>query len=537
MELNSLKYELLHKKAVALLDFRNRISKRVCTDIDSFMKYALMDKNAWITHFRETIDVCSSQDIQHSIRDVHTDYKNKIEAFNKNLIVKIQDKIKYSYYKKNTKTHKMGEVLDAEVSMKSTPFTKCVSYLIRYWNDGLIEFLRNSNDADPDKQKFRNIVLTYYDKYPERIRKIVLNIRNRVVQSLIAHPIAFTSLTYNSCNELKDPLLKRNVNHRSTYGAMVILGAQNTIDGKLYIPVKHNKEYHGKIKDYHTQPNTKGQQTTAYTVIFTGRNKIRIVLTKEIADLELKYTYNYLGVDVNIKHNLFCDSDGNTIDFDRDLFNDYVDWLKKMDAKHQRKKSLKQTTKLSIKDSGIQQRWVVRIKDMLKCKSNKLVKSAIEKGIDHIVMEDLGDFARSFTKSEEFNGFKYSRLVKMLNLADLKNIVTSIANKHNLNVSFIQPHYTSKGCECGNISNENRKTQEEFICTECGICMNADHHSAIMIKDRVADDVLKAQLLNKNGTGYKPKILSKAKIKTVIHDHYTKRVIDDKNFTVLYHSR
>ena len=536
-ELNSVKYELLRSKAVALLAFRNRISKEVCRGIDVFSRYALMSKNDWITHFRERIDVCSSQDIQHTISEVHVNYKEKIDKYNQKLVVQIQDRMNISYYKHNTKTNRVGDVLDAELSMKSTPQTKCISYLVRYWNDGLIEFLRNSKDADPKKQDFRNLVLSYYDKYPERITRLVLGIRSNVINSLIEHPIEYKSLTYKSCNELKDPLLKRNTNHRSIYGGMVTLGAQNTDDGKLFIPVKHNKKYHGSIKEYHTKPNGKGQQTTAYTVVFTEKNRIRIVLTREIADPELVETTNYIGIDVNVKHNLFCDSSGKTIDFDRELFDDYVVWLKKMDAKNQRKKALEQSTKLSIRDTEIQQRWLVRIKDMLKRKAHLLVETAIEKGKDHIVMEDLGAFAKSFAKSEEFDGFKYSRLVKMLNLADLKNIVLSIAHKRNLNVSFVHAHYTSKACSCGNISDQNRKTQEKFICTECGVCMNADHHAAIMIQDRVESDVLKSTLLIKVGTEFRPKKLSKAKIKTAIHDYYTNAVIEDKNFTVFYRSQ
>ena len=176
--------------------------------------------------------------------------------------------------------------MDCEVLMKSTPITKCISYLTRYWNDGLIEFLRNSNDPDIKKQEFRNLVLSYYYRYPERITRLVRGIRNNVISSLIEHPIEFKSLTYNSCNELKDNLLKRNTNHRSIYGAVVTLGAQNTNDGKLFIPVKHNKQYHGNIKEYHTPSNNKGQITTPYTVVFTNNN---FISTKSIIPFRNNY--------------------------------------------------------------------------------------------------------------------------------------------------------------------------------------------------------------------------------------------------------
>jgi IS605 OrfB family transposase len=197
-----------------------------------------------------------------------------------------------------------------------------------------------------------------------------------------------------------------------------------------------------------------------------------------------------------------------------------------MDQKQGRKKEANQSTKLSIRDTRARQRCTTRNQDMLKRKAHDLVESAIKNGHDHIIMEDIGNFAKSFTKNEEFDGFKYSRLVKLLNLADLKNIVTSIANKRGVNVSFVQPEYTSKACQCGNISDNNRKTQEEFICSSCGVCMNADHHAAVMIQDRVADDVLKALLLTKDGTRFMPKKISRQKIKSIIHDHYVDKTTD-----------
>jgi len=52
-------------------------------------------------------------------------------------------------------------------------------------------------------------------------------------------------------------------------------------------------------------------------------------------------------------------------------------------------------------------------------------------------MEDLGQFAKSFSRNDEFDGFKYSRLIKLLNLSDIKNILRSIANKNG--IVFIKP--------------------------------------------------------------------------------------------------
>ena len=528
-DLNTKKYKMLLDKAVALRNFRNDISTKVCSSIESFNKYANLSEFDWINDFRKHIPSCNSQDISHAISTTFTSYDNKIKIYKKQLSIKLQDNIEFSYYKKNTNIHKKGDINSIHLNMKYTKFTKAISYLCKYWSPNLIEFLR-TNKSDKEKiNEFRKTVLFYYDKYPERITTLVNSIRERVVSRLIAHPINYVSLSYTSCNELHGSLLKRNNNKRSTFGGIITFGAQNTDTGKLFIPVKHNKKYHGNIEDYQTKPNGKRGQTTSYTVCFDKKNTIRIVLSKNVADIILPDTENYLGVDVNVKNNLFATSTGTKIDFDRDLFDDYIKWIKKCDDKIKRKKALTLNTSFSIRDYKTQEKCKTRIKDMLKRKAHNLVDLAIKAGKNHIVMEDLGSFAKSFSRSDEFMGFKYSRLIKLLNLTDLKNIVSSIANKKGINVSFVQSCFTSIACDCGNITKDNRKTQEVFSCTECNFTMDADVHSACLIENRMADDVLKAKLLNKVGSHYIPKPMSKDRIKSILHDHYTQKWVIDGN--------
>jgi putative transposase len=50
----------------------------------------------------------------------------------------------------------------------------------------------------------------------------------------------------------------------------------------------------------------------------------------------------------------------------------------------------------------------------------------------------------------------------------------------------VDPRYTSQTCsECGYVSKENRKTQADFVCMECGYSDNADHNGALNILARV----------------------------------------------------
>jgi putative transposase len=507
--LNIGKYDILYNKALQLRDFKNNISTEVCNNPIHFFNLSKFD---WINHFRCKLNSCNNQDISNAISDTYVAYENKISSFNKKSKSKIQKEIKYAYYKVNTKNNKKGDLKDKEIVFKETKLTKVVSYLVKYYHDKLIDYLKENNNTE-----LRNDVLYYIDKYENRLLNLVKNKQNNIINSLTKHSITFTSLSFTSCTEQKINIINKNKNQESLYNCFISLSGQKTDDGKIHIPIKYSRNYHGNLKYYYKKPNKKGQRVISYKICFEG-NKIRVILSKPKFINEVKYKTDYYGIDINVKHNLFVDKYGNIIDYDRDLFNDYVKFLKELDDKKTRKEK---NSKLSIKDTIKLTKFKIKITDMLKRKSSVLVKQTKDKGFNHLILEDLGVFGKSFTKSDEYEGFKYSRLVKLLNLSSIKNIVKSIGDKNNIQVTFVQPYYTSQTCECcGSVTRDNRKVQEEFECISCGHKSNADTHSAKMIEDRMVLDVLRKSLMIKEKGLYRPKKLSKSKIKSHIVECY-----------------
>ena len=531
-DLNTEKYYLLYDKALKLRDFKNELSVKVC---QNFLNYLDKTKYDFIKLFRTTIKGCNNQDISHAISDVFVAYDNKREAFERALDIKIQDGYSKTYYKKTHKKHNLGDVKTFKIKKKSTNITKVTAYLTRYYNDYFINYLRTNISKDPKIKQFRELVLTYVDKYGDKLLNLVKNKQKMLMDSICEFPIEFKSLTFSSCTEQKQNIINKNPNTHSNYNAYITLPGQQTQVGKIHIPTKHSKKHHGLLKHYYKKPNKKGQIQISYQIIFLKKNSIRITLTRKKKDDKVVGKEKCYGIDTNVKHNLFCDKFNDTIDYDRKLFNDYILFLQKMDKKltkvnkYNKENGIKERAKLSVRDEKTKQKWIIRIKDMLKRKSNLLVKQAIEKGFDHIVMEDLKQMAKSFLKSEEFLGFKYSRLIRLLNLTDLKNIVTSIANKKGLQVTFAQPHYTSQGCrECGYISRDNRTTQEIFKCAECEHTSPSDAYSAGNIEERMSVDVLRNSLFNKKDGLFIPKKLSKDSIKIILTDYYETRANSKK---------
>lgn len=503
-DLNDEKYNLLFRKAETLRNFKNECSEEINKNLEYFMSLSFFD---WSNHFRRPLEHCNNQDVSEAIKLIYTNYNLKLDKYLDKISFKIQDKIS-----------KHGEV-----SLKHTATSKIISYLCKYWNDGLISFLEANLDPNDKKYKLRRDALTLYNKYPERIINLVKSRHDRMFLEIKKYPIILKSLNFKCCNELITPILRRNKNTNSKYRAIITIGGQKTKDGKIHIPVKYSEDYHGTIESY-DKPCCKNKTKKIYYQVELLENKlVKIVLTKEVDDyLNPTEKENYYGIDVNIKHNLFCDSLGNTIDFDRDLLNDYITFSKKLDNKHAIKDKNNLSTKRSKKDNKKFKSWTTRIKDMLERKSRELVNQAISLGKDHIVLEDLSEFSKGFSRSEEFQNIKCSRLVRLLSITGLKTTIKRIANKHGIQVTFVQSHYTSQTCKCGHISKNNRKTQEIFKCESCGRELNADVNAASNIEDRLALDVLRSSLLSKDKDGnFQPKKLRKEVIKSILYDFYS----------------
>ena len=506
--LNVGKYDLLYKKAIDLRNFKNQISLDVCSNPIYFFNLSKFD---WINHFRCKIPSCNNQDISNAISDTYVAYENKITTFKRNSKTKIQKNLNIQHYKVNTKNKKKGDVKSTEINFKETELTKVATYLVKYYHNNLIDYLKNNNTNE-----LRDKVLHYIDKYNDRLINMIKQKQSNILNKLTKHPIEFISLSFTSCTEQTINIINKNKNQDSIYNVFISLSGQNTHDGKIHIPTKYSRKHHGDLQRYYKKPNAKKQRNVSYKICFE-KNRIRIILSINKHINPVIYKKDYYGVDVNVKHNLFCDKYGNTIDYDRDIFNDYISFLKELDDKKSRKEK---NSNISIKDKEKLKSLNNKMTNMLKRKSNMLVKQAKEQSKNHIVLEDLGVFGKSFSRSDEFEGFKYSRLVRLLNLSSIKDYVKSIGNKKGVQVSFIQPHYTSQTCDCGMITKENRKTQEEFKCISCGFKSNADTHSASMIEDRMLLDVLRESLMINNDGLYKPKKLSKSKIKNILEECY-----------------
>ncbi|WOX58622.1 RNA-guided endonuclease InsQ/TnpB family protein [Methanoculleus receptaculi] len=120
-------------------------------------------------------------------------------------------------------------------------------------------------------------------------------------------------------------------------------------------------------------------------------------------------------------------------------------------------------------------------KDTNHCISKQIVETA--QGTNRaIALEDLKGIQPGSTVSKPLR----SALGKWA-FYELASFIQYKAQLLGVPVVFVDPRYTSQQCSvCGFVSKENRKSQSEFVCLECGHSENADINAAKNIALRAA---------------------------------------------------
>jgi IS605 OrfB family transposase len=506
--LTTQKYGELYDTAVRIRDHKNTISQYICEHLFDYLDVSIFDflKEMRFKHK----EIPSSFDKQ-CYEDVIIAYQNKFEAVKHRLTFENIRYVCCELYKRDTKKNKKGDFKKVKNTKTSTSLTITLSYLARYGNEHTVDYINEQlPKADEKKQIFYNTILCEINKFGfYRLYALALSRRERTYKKYAERPIEFKSLTFRGRSR-KKLIIDYNSRFGSVINAFVSL---SSLGRKSFdIPVKFNKDYHGNIHDYE-KPNPDYE----YVVVFNERKKqVSIILTKKQDRYIPEAGENIVGIDVNVKHNMFTLSNELTFDYDRELLKTFAEVSKRLDAlKKQYGRDWKPSKRRQTKIDVISH----KIREVEKQTIAGMCKKLSEQGINHIVMEDLnGQFGRSYIKDKVNDGLNYNRIVRALGISSLKDEVEHIARKYGIAVSTVQASYTSKMCPvCGCIEDENRPNQETFECIECGHEDNADVNAAVNIRNRVAVTVLQQRLLKqRDNKSFEPKRLKREKVKEVL---------------------
>ena len=501
------KYDELYDFAVLIRNHKNTVSEYINNNLLHYLDY---NKFSFLKEMRELYKgtIPSSFDAQ-LYTEVFTCYQNKFDAIQKRLKFETVTFKAFDFYKRDAKKHKKGDFKKVVNENKQTQLSICLTYLARYGNENAINYIHNNiNNCDEKKREFFSNILRCCDKFGfERLYKLALSKRRRIIQYYSEYPIEFKSLTFSGrCRKTR--IIDYNQRFSSKINSFISL---SRLDRKSFdIPIKFNKNWHGNIKDYY-----KKNPDYEYTLTFNEKeHQVNIHLCKD-GDRYIPDAHgDVIGIDVNCKHNLFSLSNQTTYDYNRKLVNDFCKLSLEIDKLKEKKDYIIGKRK--------QQKLDTLKSKMIKSEQQliaNMCKTLQSQGVGHIVMEDLDNgFGKCYVKDKDNEDINYNRKVKFLGLSSLKQEVEHIARKYDIAVSTVQSSYTSKMCPvCGCIEDENRPNQETFECIECGHKDNADFNAAKNIRNRVLVTVLRESLLKQLGNGaFEPRKLKREKVKEVL---------------------
>lgn len=482
---NEEKFNVIFEIDQKVKDLKNKMSQHILDNFDR----VLFDKWNLIKEYKQfKIPELSAWETQAIFQDIIGLYENQLQRKKQNIDFKIQTGIKITHYKKKTKTHEKGDVKSAIIQTKKTELCKVTKYLVY---------------CDLNKPLPEKIIHNYKDR--EWFPKLLEFVKQKQ-QSLIKNIrlITFNSGTHRKVAYLNKKLCESFIFNDSTNSKYKWWYVYKTPMGKIYLPLQINKRYHDNIEQL--------VRFKAECYVKVTGDKIHILTTREHTGYSFKEFTDIIGIDLNVKNNFCFLSDGVEIDYDRKWIGQAVKELNRYDKNFTKtEKQKNRISKIARRNEWYFQKLVHDILDQLE-----------ENDVSDVVMEDLDlSFGATFIKHPDFD-IKYSRLVQLLRLSNIKKWFIEQANKRGIRVHLTNPAYTSQTCPvCGSITRDNRKTQEVFECVECGHTTNADHNSAINIRNRISLDVLRNQLhiVDSNGI-YTPKKMKLSLIKGIISDYY-----------------
>ena len=501
------KYDELHNFAVLIRNHKNIVSRYVN---ENLLHYLDCTKFQFVKEMRTKFKGSVSSSFYWQLyTQVFTCYQNKFNNIQRRLVFKVLNVKGFEYYKRDTKKNKKGDLKRVLIEKKHTPLSNCLTYLARYGNEGTNAYIKSNIDkCDVNKHDFYNNILRYCEKFGfERLYKLALSKRKRILSRYANNPIEFRSLTFSGrCRK------KKIIDYNHRFGSVInsFISLSGLSRKSFDIPVTFNKGWHGNMKDYR-----KNNNDYEYTLSFNEKeHQVAVNICKDGERYIPEPNGKTIGIDVNCKHNLFSLSNETTYDYDRKLVNDFCKLCIEIDR-------LKGNKDYVI---GKRKQWKL---DTLKTKMIRseqqlianMCKTLHSQGVGHIVMENLNNgFGKCYVKDKYNGDINYNRKVSFLGLSSLKQEVEHIARKYDIAVSTVQASYTSKMCPiCGCIEDGNRPNQETFECVECGYKDNADFNAAKNIRNRVLVTVLRDKLLKQLDNGaFEPRQLSRDKVKEVL---------------------
>lgn len=184
------------------------------------------------------------------------------------------------------------------------------------------------------------------------------------------------------------------------------------------------------------------------------------------------------GVDLGIKYPAYMCLNDDT--YKREAVGSINNFLKIRKQMQERRKKLQRELTLTNGGKGRDK----KTQALQKLRENE---KNFARTYNHAISKRIVGFAQK-NKCEYINLEKLTKdgfgdaILRNWSYFELQKMIEYKAKREGIKVRYIDPCFTSQMCsKCGHIDKENRLTQENFICKECGFKLNADHNASINI--------------------------------------------------------
>ena len=418
-DLTRQKYDELHGFAVLIRNHKNTVSQYVNDNLLHFLDYT---KFQFVKEMRLDFKNAIPSSFDGELyTQIYTCYQNKFEAINHKLTFDVITFNGFEFYKRDTKKYKKGELKKVFIDKKKTLLSICLTYLARYGTENTISYITsNISKCDEKKREFYSNILRCCEKFGfDRLYKLALSKRNRIIEHYSEYPIEFKSLTFSGrCRK------KRIIDYNHRFGSVInsFISLSGLSRKSFDIPLAFNKGWYGNMKDYR-----KSNPDYKYTITFNEKkHQVSIYLCKDGERYIPQVNGKTVGIDVNCKHNLFSLSDETTYDYDRKLVNDFCKLSIAIDKLKGENKEYKVGKRKQQKLDTLKSKMIKSEQQLIA----NMCKTLHSQGVGHIVMEDLNNgFGKCYVNDKENGDINYNRKVKFLGLSSLKQEVEHIARK------------------------------------------------------------------------------------------------------------
>lgn len=199
-------------------------------------------------------------------------------------------------------------------------------------------------------------------------------------------------------------------------------------------------------------------------MVTVQENELKIMRPFEKPDAKKRTEGEVFALDWGLR-NLFTDPHGN-------FYGEHLyAWLRKIDEQLLKLQAELQKRGIKPKNSKRYRAFNRRIREHFRNVVGRIFNDFGRAGVQKIVLESLDFRAPNL-------GRTLNRVLSRFGRSEVRRKTQDIVEKYGITVTFVNPAYTSQQCSACNFVSQSNRSQERFLCQNCGFSAHADHNAA-----------------------------------------------------------